>query len=93
MSEEPRREKGVTAIHSAEYVAPPPDPQMDLETMFREHHALVFRAAYRVTGPGRRRGCPPNGISAPRPPRPGRRADGQRGRLPAPCRCALKARP
>ena len=25
-------------------------PKADLERMFREHHALVFRAAYRVTG-------------------------------------------
>jgi RNA polymerase sigma-70 factor, ECF subfamily len=25
-------------------------PATDLETIFREHHALVFRAAYRVTG-------------------------------------------
>jgi RNA polymerase sigma-70 factor, ECF subfamily len=29
-------------------VATPPAP--DLERIFREHHALVFRAAYRVTG-------------------------------------------
>jgi len=28
--------------------ATPPEP--DLERMFQEHHALVFRAAYRITG-------------------------------------------
>ena len=25
-------------------------PAMDLEAVFREHHAMVFRAAYRITG-------------------------------------------
>src|ERR1044071_7858455 len=27
-----------------------PPPAMDLEQIFREHHGLVFRAAYRITG-------------------------------------------
>src|SRR5881392_3065404 len=31
-----------------EAATPPPAP--DLEHIFREHHGLVFRAAYRVTG-------------------------------------------
>ncbi|MGA2740311.1 MAG: RNA polymerase sigma factor [Bryobacteraceae bacterium] len=29
-------------------IAPPPD--LDLDLIFREHHTIVFRAAYRVTG-------------------------------------------
>jgi RNA polymerase sigma-70 factor, ECF subfamily len=29
---------------------PPPVPSADLERIFRENHALVFRAAYRITG-------------------------------------------
>ncbi len=28
----------------------PPPPSTDLEQIFREHHGLVFRAAYRITG-------------------------------------------
>jgi RNA polymerase sigma-70 factor (ECF subfamily) len=50
MSEEPRREEGVTAIRSADYASSPPPVPLDLEAMFREHHSMVFRAAYRVTG-------------------------------------------
>ncbi len=29
---------------------PAPSPAADLERIFRDHHAMVFRAAYRVTG-------------------------------------------
>lgn len=29
---------------------PPPAPVWDLEQVYREHHAMVFRAAYRITG-------------------------------------------
>jgi RNA polymerase sigma-70 factor (ECF subfamily) len=35
------------AIHSMEL---PAQPGPDVEALFREYHALVFRAAYRVTG-------------------------------------------
>jgi len=50
MSEEPRREEGVTAIRSAEFPSSPAPVPLDLEAIFREHHSMVFRAAYRVTG-------------------------------------------
>jgi len=28
----------------------PEQPSLDIEAAFREHHAMVFRAAYRITG-------------------------------------------
>jgi RNA polymerase sigma-70 factor (ECF subfamily) len=31
-------------------VKPLPDPPGELETLFREHHARIFRTAYRITG-------------------------------------------
>ncbi|HVN03156.1 MAG TPA: sigma-70 family RNA polymerase sigma factor [Bryobacteraceae bacterium] len=37
-----------TAQLESPQAAPPPQPDLDL--VFREHHATVFRAAYRVTG-------------------------------------------
>jgi RNA polymerase sigma-70 factor, ECF subfamily len=37
-----------TVMAASVEAAPPPAP--DLERIFREHHGLVFRAAYRVTG-------------------------------------------
>jgi len=53
MNEESRSE-GVTAARTAETAPSPPSPSPaapeNLETMFRQHHAMVFRTAYRVTG-------------------------------------------
>lgn len=52
MNEESRSE-GVTAARTAEYAPSPPGQAIqpeNLESMFREYHAMVFRTAYRVTG-------------------------------------------
>jgi RNA polymerase sigma-70 factor, ECF subfamily len=38
------------ALKAAMKVEPARPPAQDLEAVFREHHALVFRAAYRITG-------------------------------------------
>jgi len=51
MYEEQGRKPNVEATAQLEplQTAPPPT-QPDLDSVFREHHATVFRAAYRVTG-------------------------------------------
>lgn len=52
MNEENRSE-GLTAARTAEYAPSPPgraSPPENLESMFREYHAMVFRTAYRTTG-------------------------------------------
>lgn len=53
MNEESRSE-GVTAERTAETAPMPPGPATappeNLEALFREHHVMVFRTAYRVTG-------------------------------------------
>lgn len=47
MSEGERR---ANAVHAAAYEKSPERPPEALETLFREHHGSVFRAAYRITG-------------------------------------------
>ncbi|MFN7998047.1 MAG: sigma-70 family RNA polymerase sigma factor [Bryobacteraceae bacterium] len=47
MYEEQGRSKDVEATAQLE---PVQTPQQDLGRLFREHHSMVFRAAYRVTG-------------------------------------------
>lgn len=47
MSEEQGRSENVEATAQLETVQTPPP---DLDVIFREHHSMVFRAAYRVTG-------------------------------------------
>ena len=37
-------------VHAVKHLRPVPDPPEELESLFREHHDLVFRTAYRVTG-------------------------------------------
>src|SRR5205814_8927572 len=46
LQEEPDRMKALMAAQTEPAAA----PTNDLEQIFREHHAMVFRAAYRVTG-------------------------------------------
>src|SRR5579871_672189 len=38
------------ALAHMEVSKPMPPPAWDLEQVFREHHAMVFRTAYRITG-------------------------------------------
>jgi RNA polymerase sigma-70 factor (ECF subfamily) len=47
MSEGERR---ANAVHAAAYKDSTERPPEALETLFREHHGSVFRAAYRITG-------------------------------------------
>jgi len=47
MDEEQRREK---ALQHATAQKVPPAPAADLEQVFRDHHRLILRAAYRITG-------------------------------------------
>ena len=47
MSEGERRAKAVQAAAFETSIAKPPEA---LESLFREHHGAIFRAAYRVTG-------------------------------------------
>ena len=47
MSEGERRAQ---AVHAAAYKDSTERPPEALETLFREHHGSVFRAAYRITG-------------------------------------------
>ena len=49
MGEGERRAGGVQAA-AFEKPAASPEPLQSLETIFREHHGAVFRAAYRITG-------------------------------------------
>lgn len=52
MDEELSRRKGVIAATASPQSDSPPVPAgpMDVESMFREYHAMVYRTAYRVTG-------------------------------------------
>ena len=51
MYEEQERKKNVEATAQIEPVlTAPPQPLPDWDSVFREHHSTVFRAAYRVTG-------------------------------------------
>jgi len=50
MYEEQGRKPNVEATAQLESPQAAPPPQPDLDLVFREHHATVFRAAYRVTG-------------------------------------------
>ena len=47
MDEEQRREK---ALQNATAQRVPPGPATDFEQVFRDHHRLILRAAYRITG-------------------------------------------
>lgn len=52
MSEEPGKEAVTTARTAAEYAPSPAalSPPLDLEEVFRDCNAMVFRTAYRITG-------------------------------------------
>ncbi len=50
MYEEQGRKEKVEATAQIEPVQATPPPGLELDLVFREHHATVFRAAYRVTG-------------------------------------------
>ncbi len=49
MSDNEREEEAVEAAALRETLPEPPEPEK-LENIFREHHARIFRAAYRITG-------------------------------------------
>lgn len=48
MSSDDEKEKAVLAV--ASHLKPLPNPADRLDALFREHHSLVFRTAYRITG-------------------------------------------
>lgn len=50
MYEQQGRKENVEAIAQIEPVPAAPPPDLNLDLTFREYHATVFRAAYRVTG-------------------------------------------
>jgi RNA polymerase sigma-70 factor (ECF subfamily) len=37
-------------LHAVQHLRPVPNPPSPLEVLYQEHHANVFRAAYRITG-------------------------------------------
>src|SRR5215213_7998918 len=42
--------KEETVLAAVTHLKPLPEPPKELERLFREHHDLIFRTAYRVTG-------------------------------------------
>lgn len=48
MSDDVKKEIAVHAV--ATHLRPLPSPADQLETLFREHHEMVFKTAYRITG-------------------------------------------